>query len=69
MQEEKDLHHVALVRGEGEDQMRFHFGISDKAYERAIELMDLEEGTISHDRRTELFYQAMKEYPVKDQEK
>lgn len=69
MQEKKDLHHVVLERGEGEDQMRFHFGISDKAYERAIELMDLEEGTISHDRRTDLFFQAMKETSKENREK
>jgi hypothetical protein len=30
--------------------------------------MDLEEGTISHDRRTDLFFQAMKEFPNKDKE-
>ena len=48
--------------------MRFHFGITEKAYERAIELIERDEVTISHDRRTELFFEAMKEYPIEDQE-
>lgn len=69
MQEEKNLHHVILASGEGRNQLRFHVGVSDEAYQRAIELMEQEEGSISHDRRTDLFFQAMKEYPVKDQEK
>jgi hypothetical protein len=68
MEEEKDLRSVVLVSGEGENLMRLHVGISERAYQRTIELMDLEEGTISHDRRTDLFFQAMKEFPNEDQE-
>lgn len=69
MQEEKNSHHVVLESGEGEDQLRFHVGVSDEAYQRAIELMDLEEGTISQDRRTDLFFQAMKETSKENREK
>ncbi len=69
MSKKEELHDVVLVSGEGKDQMRLHIEITEEANNRAIELMDQEEGVISHDRRTDLFFQAMKEYPVKDQEK
>jgi|LFRM01.2.fsa_nt_gb hypothetical protein len=68
MSKEKELRRIVLVMGEGEDQMRLHFEITEKAYQRAIELMEKEEGTISHDRRTELFYQAIDEFPDEDQQ-
>jgi hypothetical protein len=48
--------------------MRLHFELTEKAYQRAIELMEKEEGTISNDRRTELFYQAIDEFPDEDQQ-
>jgi len=56
-----------LVSGEGENQLRLHVGISEKANQRGIEMMKREEGTISHDRRTELFFHAKDEFPNKDQ--
>lgn len=48
--------------------MRFQFEITEKVYERAIELIERDEVTISHDRRTELFFEAMDEYPNEDKE-
>lgn len=68
MQEEKELRSVVLVSGEGEKQLRLHVGITEGVYKRAIELMEREAGTISHDRRTELFFQALDEFPNEDQE-
>ena len=68
MSKKEELHDVVLVSGEGIDQMRLHIEITEEANNRAIELMDQEEGTISHDRRTKLYFQAMKEFPNKDKE-
>ena len=65
MSKKEELHDVVLVSGEGKDQMRLHIEITEEANNRAIELMDREEGTISHDRRTKLYFQAMKEFPKK----
>jgi len=68
MSKKEELHDVVLVSGEGKDQMRLHIAITEEANNRAIELMDQEEGVISHDRRTKLYFQAMKEFPNKDKE-
>lgn len=68
MLKKEELQHVVLVMGEGKDQMRLHMEITEEANKRAIELMNQEEGTISHDRRTKLYFQAMKEFPNKDKE-
>jgi hypothetical protein len=67
MSKKEELHNVVLVSGEGKDQLRLHFVITEEANKRAIELIDQEEGTISHDRRTKLYLQAMKNFPNKDQ--
>lgn len=69
MSKKEELHDVVLVSGEGEDQMRLHMEITEEANNRAIELMDREEGTISHDRRTKLYFQAMKETSKENREK
>lgn len=66
MSKKEELHDVVLVSGDGKDQMRLHIAITEEANNRAIELMDQEEGVISHDRRTKLYFQAMKEFPKKD---
>lgn len=66
MSKKEELQHVVLVMGEGKDQMRLHIAITEEANNRAIELMDQEEGVISHVRRTKLYFQAMKEFPKKD---
>ena len=69
MSKKEELQHVVLVMGEGKDQMRLHMEITEEANNRAIELMDREEGTISHDRRTKLYFQAMKETSKESREK
>jgi hypothetical protein len=63
MQQMDDLVRVILISGEGEDEFRVHVGMSREAYQRAKELISQEKEKISNDRRTELFYQAMKEFP------
>lgn len=69
MSKKEELQHVVLVMGEGKDQMRLHMDITEEANKRAIELMDQEEGVISHDRRTKLYFQAMKETSKENREK
>ena len=69
MSKKEELQHVELVMGEGKDQMRLHMEITEEANKRAIELMNQEEGTISHDRRTKLYFQAMKETSKESREK
>ena len=68
MSKKEELQHVVLVMGEGKDKMRLHMKITEEANKRAIELINQEEGTISHDSRTKLYFQAMKEFPNKDKE-
>jgi hypothetical protein len=69
MSKKEELHDVVLVSGEGIDQMRLHIAITEEANNRAIELMDQEEGTISDNRRTKLYFQAMKETSKENREK
>lgn len=69
MSKKEELHDVVLVSGDGKDQMRLHIAITEEANNRAIELMDQEEGTISHNRRTKLYFQAMKETSKENREK
>ena len=69
MSKKEELHDVVLVSGEGKDQMRLHIAITEEANNRAIELMDQEEGTISNNRRTKLYFQAMKETSKESREK
>ena len=64
MSQKENLVKVILTTESG---MRIHYEMSKEANERAIELMNQEKtGTITHGRRTELFYQAMDEFPVED---
>ena len=69
MSKKEELQHVVLVMGEGKDQMRLHMEITEEANKRAIELMNQEEGTISDNRRTKLYFQAMKETSKESREK
>lgn len=69
MSKKEELQHVVLVMGEGKDQMRLHMEITEEANKRAIELMNQEEGTISDNRRTKLYFQAMKETSKENREK
>ena len=64
MQQKDDSVRVILTSENG--QFRIHYEISREAYNRALELMKQEKEPISDDRRTELFYQAMEEFPPKE---
>ena len=67
MSQKESLVKVVLEYGAGEDRMRMHYEITREAYRRANELISREKSPISHNRRTELFFQAMEEYPVPEE--
>ena len=67
MQQKENLVDVILTSGEGKSEMRLHYSITEEAEKRALELLDKEKAPISNDRRTKLYFQAMKEFPAPKQ--
>lgn len=63
MSQKANLVSVTLTSGEGENEMRMHYSITKEAEERALQLLDKEKAPISNDKRTKLYFQAMKEFP------
>lgn len=45
------------------DGMRLHLEITDDAAKRALELLEKEKAPISHERRTDIYFQAIEELP------
>ena len=64
MSQKESLVEVILTLGEGRKEMRLHYSITKEAEQRALELIDKEKAPISNDRRTDLYYQAMEEFPA-----
>ena len=60
MLQKENLVNVILSSGE----MRWHVGITKEAEQRALELLDKEKKPISEVRRTEIYEQAIEEFPV-----
>lgn len=56
----EDLVNIILVSG----GLRLHMGITKEAERRALELLNREKESVSDKRRTEIFRQAIKEFPV-----
>lgn len=67
MSREDNLVRVILTSREGNNMMRMYFLITREAEQLALKLLDMEKAPITDNRRTDIFKQAMHEFPVEEE--